>query len=112
MAQNVFYEVSLKINSQIYDDFSTWLKTHINEMLTLPGFLSNEIRISYNIKDNLVNINDLNDTINLIVIYRVENLSKMNEYFSVHAKKMRGDGVERFGGKFEVSRRVFMELPL
>ena len=44
--------------------------------------------------------------IELTVIYKVENLQMMEEYFNVHAAKMRGDGVKRFGDKFSAERRV------
>ena len=58
-------------------------------------------------KKTYVDVNDSSKGfVELTVIYKVENLQKMEEYFNVHAAKMRGDGVKRFGDKFSAERRV------
>merc|ERR1711976_358629 len=97
-------------------EFNEWLTDHIKEMLTLPGFVKAKTMVSHNILskdgDDLQNKTfvDVDDSskgfIELTVIYKVENLQKMEEYFNVHAAKMRGDGVKRFGDKFSAERRV------
>ena len=112
----VNYQVALKIDKSIFNEFNQWLTDHIKEMLTLPGFVKAKTMLSHNILskdgDDLQNKTyvDVDDSskgfIELTVIYKVENLQKMEEYFNVHAAKMRGDGVKRFGDKFSAERRV------
>jgi UMP-CMP kinase len=41
-----------------------------------------------------------------IVSYRVESREHLQEYFDVHSKRLRGDGIKRFNGKFTASRRI------
>ena len=113
----VNYQVALKIDKSIFNEFNQWLTDHIKEMLTLPGFIKAKTMLSHNILskdgDDLQNNKmyvDVDDSskgfIELTVIYKVENLQMMEEYFNVHAAKMRGDGVKRFGDKFSAERRV------
>ena len=42
----------------------------------------------------------------LTVHYRVSDRKKLQDYFDVHAARLRGDGLKRFGGKMTASRRV------
>ena len=40
MSSLICYEVNLEIDAAIEAEYRTWLRTHINEMLALPGFVS------------------------------------------------------------------------
>ena len=95
----VFYEVSLEIQEEIYTDFYSWLVVHIQEMLELPGFVSHKI----------MKVLDV-DTRKLVVTYELKSYEDMQNYFNVHAKKMRGDGVNKFAGKFSATRRVLEKI--
>lgn len=43
MAQAVVYEVNLELNRDIADQYIAWLKPHIQEIISLPGFVSAEL---------------------------------------------------------------------
>ena len=104
--RNIFYQVALQVDSDVYPEFKTWLDAHIQEMLALPGFLSHQILSCYDISDNRVDLNRQTTT-QVTAVYQLESLEKLEEYFQVHAPAMRGDGIKKFGGKFTASRKVF-----
>lgn len=39
----VIYEVNLSIDEEIYEQFKSWLKSHVKEMLQFPGFIKAQI---------------------------------------------------------------------
>lgn len=38
--------------------------------------------------------------------YYVESRADLQQYFDVHSKRLRGDGLKRFGGKMSITRRI------
>ena len=38
--------------------------------------------------------------------YRVDSRQQLDQYFEIHAAKLRGDGLKAYGGKFTVDRRI------
>jgi len=91
------YEVNLTVDAEIADDYAAWLGPHVKEILELDGFLSAEwfeVEI------------DEEDRIRWCVQYRVKDRTALEAYFVEHAERMRGDGLERFAGRFTVERRI------
>ena len=46
------------------------------------------------------------DVVHLCNSYRVDSRPQLEEYFQVHAARLRGDGLKAYGGKFTVDRRI------
>lgn len=95
----VTYEVNLLINNSVLSKFESWLDEHVNQMLQLPGFLGAQIfsQEDYSGDGQLTP---------KVVLYQVENLELLQNYFSLHAAKMREQGLERFSDNFTAKRRV------
>ena len=91
------YEVSLTVDAEIADDYAAWLGPHIKEILGLDGFLSAEW-FEVEIEDE--------EHVHWCIQYRVKDRTALETYFIEHAERMRGDGLERFGGRFTAERRV------
>ncbi len=96
----VIYEVNLSIDQDIYKDYKHWLDAHIQEMLTFPGFFNATV-MHQSMKD------DSDRQKHLTVQYQLESAEDLQNYFSEHAPKMRGDGMKRFAGRFSATRRTF-----
>ncbi|MFO3103581.1 DUF4286 family protein [Legionella pneumophila serogroup 1] len=97
----VVYEVNLSIDNDIYNEYKSWLDEHIQEMLKFPGFIN--ATVMHQALDG-----DSSDTQkHLTVQYQIESVEDLKNYFEEHAPKMRGDGVNRFKGRFSVTRRTF-----
>jgi len=98
----VYYEVNLTIQSPIYDAYMTWLRPHIDELLTFDGFV--EARVLQQ-TDQVTR-----DHQHITVLYTLENQAALDQYLQHHAPQMRDDGIKRFGEQFSATRRVFNEI--
>ncbi len=91
------YEVNLSVEPAVVEDYLAWLRPHIDEMLTLPGFESAEL-VAWEGDDE--------GWKRFTVTYKVASREDLTAYLEVHAPRMRGDGVNRFEGSFRASRRI------
>ncbi len=94
----VEYEVTITISSDILAEYTAWLKSHIEEMLLVDGFMSAKY-FKVDVLDKHI----------VCVRYLVESKSKLENYISMKSKEMRSSTKEEFSGKFEISRRILIE---
>lgn len=92
------YEVNIELDAGIEADYRGWLREHVAEILALPGFLDARLF------DVVEPCSD--GRIGLCVQYRLRDEAALQDYFEQHAPRLRGDGIARFGGRFNASRRV------
>eukprot|EP00455_Lapot_gusevi_P038734 TRINITY_DN4341_c0_g1_i4.p1 TRINITY_DN4341_c0_g1~~TRINITY_DN4341_c0_g1_i4.p1 ORF type:complete len:124 (-),score=43.74 TRINITY_DN4341_c0_g1_i4:99-419(-) len=97
----VIYEVNLEIEPEVLDNFLSWLREHIAQMLAFEGFLSATMS-SRNPQEEGIETNYALYTVQ----YRLRDRAALQNYFDLHAAAMRQDGLSRFPGKFKASRRI------
>ncbi len=95
---STIYEVTLHMDRDLADEYDAWLREHVAEMLSLPGFLSAEISAIAN--------DEAASKVGRVVHYRLENRAALDTYFHDHAKRMRDEGLRRFGDRVAASRRI------
>ncbi|MEO6137624.1 MAG: DUF4286 family protein [Luteimonas sp.] len=100
---NVIYEVDLWIDTVIADDYRSWLAIHVGEMLALPGFV--EARIF-----DVLEPAPPPGEIALCVHYTLHDHAALDEYLRLHARRLREEGVARFGSRFRAQRRVLADV--
>jgi hypothetical protein len=93
----VLYEVDVEADAEIAGPFDTWLRDHIAELLTLPGFRSAEI---------LETESPDPARVRRIVQYRLRDQAALDSYLREQAPQLRQQGQERFGDRFHAERRV------
>lgn len=91
------YEVNLSVDPEVVEDYLGWLRPHIDEMLTLPGFESADL-VAWEGADE--------GWARFTVTYVLQSREDLTAYVEVHAPRMRGDGVNRFEGRFRATRRI------
>jgi len=96
----IIYEVNLIVKQKIADDYADWLGPHIEEMLALPGFESAEW-----LEDVDYDVDEGADP-RWVIHYRLRSHDDFVRYEQEHAEQMRAEGLERFGTKFEATRRI------
>ncbi|MEM1041872.1 MAG: DUF4286 family protein [Bacteroidota bacterium] len=96
----IVYEVNLTVDRDIADAYAAWLGLHIEEMLTLPGFVSAEWLV-----DRHYNEEEGADP-RWSVRYRLGSHDDLQRYVDEDAERMRADGLERFGDRFSATRRI------
>lgn len=89
----LIYEVNIIIKQEVYPKYLTWLKTHIQEILKLPGFSKAMLSIEEPMHK-------------LCVQYYLSSEQDLQTYLKDHAPNMRADGIAKFADKFSASRRI------
>lgn len=94
----LIYEVTIELeNVEIEQNYLSWLKTHLQEILTLDGFIEARLyRVASSPKPAWT------------VHYTVETRAKLDAYIQNHAPAMRAEGVSRFGNQVSLSRRILL----
>jgi quinol monooxygenase YgiN len=98
----VVYEVTLDVEQGIADAYRDWLRTHVADMLALPGFVAAQ---SYEVREPLAS-----GRVALCVHYRLRDAAALDDYLREHAPRMRAEGAARFGERFRASRRVLVPM--
>lgn len=96
----VIYEVNLTIEASVAGEYRHWLKNHIQEILRLDGFLSADWFDVGALREEPANAK------HWTIQYRLKDQISLDNYFNNHAPRLRQDGLDRFGSKFQASRRV------
>lgn len=99
----VIYEVNLAVDREIAVEYRSWLATHVQEMLALPGFTG--ARIMEAVQDQA----DAAETV-FCTQYELIDQAALDEYLRLHSARMRAEGVSRFGDRFRSTRRVLRDL--
>ena len=103
----VVYEVNLAVDADVAGAYAAWLGPHIDEVLAVPGFVSAEW---WAVEADPA-APPAGGRVRWCVQYRVESRAALQAYVDEHAERLRGDGLSRFGGRFEASRRVLVPEP-
>jgi hypothetical protein len=98
----IIYEVSICAKEPIAQDYQVWLAQHVQEMLSLPGFISASVE--------LAEPDDETGDVNWVVRYAVSSHCALQTYFSEHAPRMRAAGINKFGAQFIATRRILRPL--
>ena len=102
LSQRVIYEVDLWIDAGIADEYRAWLTTHVRELHALPGFLDARIF-------DVLEPTPADSEIALCVQYTLHDRTALDEYIRLHAPRLRGEGIARFGERFRAQRRVLAD---
>ena len=94
----LIYEVNLEINHDIKDEFMEWIHSHIEDMLSLPGFQQAGV------------YRDQEDPLKITCQYVLDCEDSLEDYFNNHASAMRADGLKRFPDGFKANRRVLLHV--
>ena len=95
----VLYEVNIEVDVAAHDEYRAWLRDHIAEILALPGFTGAKV---FEVLDPPASAG----RIALCVQYALKDQAALDDYLRDHAPRLRADGMARFGGRFQASRRV------
>lgn len=95
----VVYEVNLDIDAEVVAAYRHWLDAHVAEICALPGFTGARVF-------EVVEPAAADGRVALCVQYLLCNAAALDDYLAHHAARMRADGLARFGGRFNASRRI------
>ncbi|MCU0231636.1 MAG: DUF4286 family protein [Acidobacteria bacterium] len=98
----VVYEVNLSVDGAIEREFCAWLDDHVRRIVALPGFTGARLLR----RDPAVE--DLPDDgrVPLTVQYTLRDRAALADYLERHAPALRREGLQRFPGRFQATRRV------
>jgi hypothetical protein len=99
----LIYEVNLDLDAAIAGDYLAWLRPHMRELCALPGFVGASLH-------EVVEPAAEPGRVGLCVHYRLRDQAALDDYLREHAPRLRADGMARFGGRFNASRRVLRSI--
>ena len=100
----VVYEVSIEVDAALRATYLAWLRTHVDEILALPGFTGADI---FEVLDP-----PCEDGASAVCVqYRLRDAAALDAYLRDHAPRLRADGIARFGDRMRARRRVLRPLP-
>ena len=97
----VLYEVNLKIKKEVALVFMKWLPGHMQRVLKADGFFQASL-----FQEDQDKSEKEDDDLKVTVFYKVKTREDLESYFNGLAHEMREEGLSRFPGQFEASRRV------
>lgn len=98
----IIYNVTLKVETEVADEWINWMKTeHIQDLLDTGLFT--ECRLCRLLEQ------DETEGVTFSAQYACPDMTAYNNYIDNHAQSMRDKGFARFGGKF-VAFRTVMEV--
>ena len=98
---SVMYEVNVQIDSDILDDYLTFLREkHIPDLLSIEGFLTGAILFPD--RDELIPPHRTPVT----CMYKLQSRELLQRYFDNEAPAMRTETLNRFPGKMSALRRI------
>ena len=95
----VVYEVNIDLDAGIEAEYRDWLRHHVAEIMALPGFIDARVF-------DVIDPPPAPGRIALCTQYLLRDEAALQAYFDLHAARLRGDGIARFDGSFNASRRI------
>ncbi len=103
----ILYEVNLRVKVSRAEEFTLWLKQHIQQMLQVEGFVSAELLEQEEEEEEAPPTQR-----QLVVHYRLKSLDHLHSYLQNQAPQMRQEGLDLFGSDFSATRRVLLPKDL
>ncbi len=105
----LLYEVNLAVEADAAPAYAAWLEGHMPAVLACDGFLSAEW-FDVDPDDTPAPGSSPGQALRVrwCVQYRVRDRAALDAYFAGPAARLRADGLQRFGGRFEATRRVLV----
>ena len=98
----IIYNVSLKVEADVADEWTKWMKTeHMPEVMSLGLF--SECRLCRLLEQDEV------EGVTFSAQYSCAGMTEYNTYIDQYAEGMRDKSFKRFGGKF-IAFRTIMEV--
>lgn len=87
------YEVELKVEAAIWNEYRKWLMEHRRQVMEVARFTGSEQWENPQLGS-------------ILVRYFAASLEQIESYFSTSAPRFRQEAVDRFGTQFQAQRRV------
>lgn len=98
----IIYNVTIKVEPQIADEWVAWMKEeHIPELMNTGLFV--DYRLNHLLEQ------EESEGVTYTAQYFCDSMEHYNNYISEHAPLMRERGIKRFGNKF-IAFRTVMEV--
>ncbi len=87
----IIYNVTVNVDESIHNEWLTWIKNHIPEVLATGRFTEAKL--------TKVLVEEEKGGITYAIQYRAKSREELDNYYKFDAEKLRGDGLSRFADK-------------
>jgi len=98
-SKTITFEVNVKILKEIESDYVEWTLQHMKQVLEVEGFISAQMRKLEN---------ESNEFYFYSICYIALNKVKIDLYFKNNAQTLRQSGIDKFGDKWSIERRIML----
>ena len=98
---HVIFEVNLTFQKSIEKDFRAWLTGHVDDVLAIEGFISAQWFETLPLPST-----ENSETSTWTMQYHMKNQAALDHYLENHAARLRQPAIDKFGTKFQATRRV------
>lgn len=98
----LIYEVNIEVQEEAKFGFAGWLPGHIEEVLKSPGFKGAQ----WFFRNHEEEGREPSSSVLWTVQYIVEDRQHLDAYLRERGPSLRQEAVDRFDGKFTITRRV------
>lgn len=99
--QKLVYEISIQADTAIASEYATFLKDHVNSVLTtVPGFLSAQIG-----EQDAAEAKLPLDKRYFVVLFQVASKKHLDDHFTIYMPKLRQQSAP-FAGKFSATTKI------
>jgi hypothetical protein len=103
--RRVIYECNFSVDMDVFEDFAAYLRQHMREILSLEdGKLFDRATLCVAENEGQHDLEDNKQ--HLCARYRARSRFRLQEYFDKAGDRLRKDMLARWGGKFDVQRRI------
>jgi len=100
----IIYNVTVKIDTDVHDDWLQWMKeVHIPDVMQTGLFSSNQMAKVLGQEEN--------DGITYAIQYTCADMQTLEDYSAKHAPKLQAEHTERYKDKFVAFRTLLQIVP-
>ncbi|GAM28602.1 hypothetical protein SAMD00019534_117780 [Acytostelium subglobosum LB1] len=106
----VIYEVTAFINSDMAEKWGSWIPKHVNEIVSLENGALFTKGVIHKLDRDLPPATPTEGVTTFVIHYYATSQEALDKYLNVYGPQLRQDAINQFGTGLKTSRRVYTAI--